>query len=110
MKSLREAREEIAAVHMTDAAQVRLSEHTRALCAFDAGYIWLLIALDEPRGGEHPSSALLRAAGRRLHVDEGIFAPGLVFLSQRLEPFGEKQKLQAMLEWAKEMKALAASN
>jgi len=109
MKTLKEARHDIAEVHMTNASRVRISEHTRGICAFDAGYTWLLVALDEPRGGEHPSSALLRAASRRLHVDDRIIAPGLVFLSQRLEPFGEKQRLQAMLEWAKKMKALATS-
>lgn len=107
MKSLRKAREDIAAVHMKDAAQARLSEHTRANCAFDAGYTWLLIALDEPRGGEHPSTDLLRSASLRLNVDPRTVAPALSFLSQRLKPFTQEHQLQSMLDWSKKMKALA---
>ena len=109
MKSLREARLVMAEIHMRDASHAGLSDLTRARTAFDAGYVWLLVALDEPSGGEHPTQDVLRAAVSRLQVPHRTIAPALAFLSQQFNPSGAKPMLAEMLEWATKMKAVAAS-
>ena len=109
MQSLKEARQTMAEILLRDASQERISEPERTRAAFDAGYIWLLTALDEPRGGEHPNQALLHAAVSRLNVPHRTIAPALEYLSQLYKPSGAEPMLAEMLKWAARMKALAMS-
>jgi len=111
MQSLKEARKTMAEIHMRDASQECIADLTltRTRAAFDAGYVWLLVALDEPRGGEHPNQALLHAAVSRLNVPHRTIAPALEFISQLYKPSGAEPMLAEMLQWAARMKALAMS-
>ena len=102
-----EQRLQIAEVHMKDAMQRVISDGTRAAAAFDAGYTWLLVALNAPTGGAHPGVEAIRNGINQLDVGPEKMTAALAFLKRQYSPEGVEDLLDELLDWAQMMKKLA---
>lgn len=108
--NIREQRLNIAAVHLRDALQSDLSQGTRASCAFDAGYTWLLVALDTPTGQTHPDIEAFQQAIDRLNVDPRQMEIAIEYLKKQYSPIGPGDLLARLLVWAQAMQKLAGAS
>jgi hypothetical protein len=107
MNTTNEQRLQMAEVHIHDAMQNVISDGTRASAAFDAGYTWLLVALDAPTGLTHPGIEEIQNGIKQFHVSPREMAPALEFLNRQYTPEGVDDLLQELLVWAQQMKELA---
>ncbi|MEO8120131.1 MAG: hypothetical protein ABI606_12535 [Rhodoferax sp.] len=103
----REQRLQMADVHMRDAMKGVISNETRASAAFDAGYTWLLVALDAPTGQAHPGVEAIQSAISRLGVSPEKMAIADEYLNRRYAPEGSGDLLAGLLDWAQEMQVQA---
>ena len=103
----REQRVQMAAVHMQDAMQSAISDGTRASAAFDAGYTWLLVALDSPTGQAHPTVEAIQSGISRLGVNTETMAIAQEYLKRRYASEGSGDMLAGLLDWARDMQVKA---
>ena len=94
---------------MQDAMRKESSASTRESCAFDAGYLFLLVALDAPEKGIHPAVEAIQNGTRQLDVDKEQMAVALEFLSRQYAPQCAGKLLPGLLHWAQDMKELAGA-
>ena len=82
----------------------------RATATFDAGYFFLLVALEAPTGGVdgmHPGLELLNQAVAKFGLDPSVMEPAWAFIAQQYSPGGGGRLIQNLLTWARQMKQLA---
>lgn len=107
MSELQQNRMKLAAVLQKEALSKTLSLGSRSTVAFDAGYLYALVALDAPASGEHPSQAVLAEAKQEF----GLTGPGiqsaLSFLELQYSGTSVGDLLPRLLIWVQEMKMSA---
>ncbi len=109
---VRKNRRAMADGYLRDAVSQSVSVHSQASAAFDAGYIYLLVALDAPTGspdGTHPGVALLHQAVERFGLERPVMRAAEEFMDLQYSPAGVAHLLDALLLWARQMKALAGA-
>ena len=86
------------------------STHSQASAAFEAGYFYLLVALDAPTGspdGTHPGVALLNQTVALFGLERSVMKPAAEFIELQYSPEGAGHLLDELLPWARQMKTLA---
>lgn len=94
---------------MHDAMQNVISAETRAAAAFDAGYTWLLVALDAPTGQTHPGVEAIVSGVERLGIDAAAMTAARAYMDRQYTATGTEDLLDALVAWAQQMKALAGA-
>ena len=84
-----------------------MSDGTRAVAAFDAGYTWLLVALDAPTGGTHPCVEAIQRGISQLGVGPQKMTVALEFLNRRYPAEDVADLLEELVVWAQTMKEAA---
>ena len=106
MTELQQNRMTLAARILKDAFSTA-TEGTRATAAFDAGYLYTLIALDAPAEGEHPSRGVLEDATREFGLSGQGIRGAKSFLELQYSGTCVGDLLPRLLIWAQEMKRMA---
>jgi hypothetical protein len=104
-----EKRRELAEALMKDAMRKENSVSTREHCAFDAGYLYLLVSLDTPLGGTHPGIETIQTGIRQLDVDPEEMTAAQAFLKRQYSPERVGELLEELMSWAQQMKTLAGA-
>jgi hypothetical protein len=99
-----EARRKLADTLMLDAMRLENSLHTRATCAWQAGFIYLLVAIGAEPGHDYFVNRELLRAEEKFSLPGSTFKAALAFLKERYDPHVEP-KLQELLDWALLMRA-----
>lgn len=94
---------------MQDTMREENSASTRENCAFDSGYIYLLVALDAPDKGTHSAIEAIQNGTRQLDVGKEKMALALELLNRQCAPEGVGGLLTGLLEWAQNMQRLAGA-
>ena len=102
-----ENRHRVASEFIHAALRDENSRATREKCAFDAGYVYLLIALNSPVGGEHPGVEQLQRGINQLGVGSEKMSVALTFLKRQDSPYEAVDLLEKLLHWAQAMRELA---
>lgn len=106
---VRKNRRTMADRYLRDAVSQAHSTHSQASAAFEAGYFYLLVALDAPTGspdGTHPGVALLHQAVARFGLEWSVMRPAEAFIDQQYSPEGAGHLQRQLLVWALQMKKL----
>lgn len=106
MNELQQNRMALAARILKDAYSTATAG-TRATAAFDAGYLYTLVALDAPSEGEHPSRAVLQEAVEEFGLAGQGIRSAFSFLDLQYSPTGPGELIPRLLVWVQEMKLLA---
>lgn len=84
--------------------------YTEGTCTsdvFDAGYLYVLAALNAPPGGEHPSRDVLNNASARFNLNgEGIHS-AISFVELQYSRTFPSHLFPQLLVWARDMKQLS---
>lgn len=104
---LQQNRIKLAAVYLKDAMAQVLSPGSRSSAAFDAGYLYTLVALDMPANGKHPSLSIVRKVAQHFGLTGQEIHSAILFFEQQYAPTGPGNLLTGLLAWALQMKLLA---